>query len=136
MKVFAKCNLESGKFKIVLEEKLDILMVILLIIFSKTQLYELCLLDTMADEHFAPQIIFLPGTICIPTHFSKKFSILKNIYSTHFTPWHTLLLSPLWSLAHFLITLLHSKEQRTLRRTIYKLAKCSREQSVPRSRVF
>ena len=101
-------------------------------------------------------------TLCSPNHFAPWNTLHPNsLCSTHFTPWHTLLFSTLWSSAHFnhrstllpgtLCSLEHltpwntllpgtlcfkcSREQRMLRRTIYKLAKCSKEQSVPGSKV-
>ena len=74
------------------------------------------------------------GTSKLTLHLSTLCS------SAHFAPRNTLLPGTLYSLRNTLLpgTLCFkcSREQRMLRRTIYKLAKCSREQSIPRSRVF
>ena len=56
----------------------------------------------LADEHFAPQIILLPGTLCIPTHFVQSILLPDRLYSSeHFTSQHTLQFSTLWFSAHF-----------------------------------
>ena len=47
----------------------------------------------------------LPKSFCSLEHFASQLTLLNTFYSlTHFTPQHTLHLSTLWSLAHFLIT--------------------------------
>ena len=64
--------------------------------------------------------------------FASQVTLLNTFYSlTHFTPHHTLLLSTPWdTLLPGTLCFKCSREQRMLRRTIYKLAKCSREQNV------
>ena len=100
----------------------------------------------LADEHFAPQIILLPGTLCIPTPFADTlYSLTRTLListlctSAQFDHRSTLLPKTFLSLKHLTpwnTLVLVSREQKMLRRTIYKLAKCSREKSIPRSRVF
>ena len=53
-----------------------------------------------ADEHFAPKINLLPGTLCIPTHFASQYILLPDtLYSSaHFAPQHTLITGALCSL--------------------------------------
>ena len=53
--------------------------------------------STKADEHFALQIILLPGTLYIPTHFASQHILLPDtLYSSaHFETQHTLILSTL-----------------------------------------
>ena len=109
--------------------------------------------DNSTDEHFALQIILLPAwttllpnSLCFSTQFTHQHFLLFSTLCTsaHFAPQHTLLPGKLCSQEHFTPwnTLLPgtlcfkcSREQRMLRRTIYKLAKCSKEQSVPGSKV-
>ena len=55
-----------------------------------------------ADEHIAPQIILLPGTLCFPTHFAQHILLPDTLYSSeHFDPRHTLITVALCSLKHF-----------------------------------
>ena len=81
----------------------------------------------------------LPKLFCSLEHFASQLTLHFNTfyYLTHFTPQHTLMtvcsleLFALWN------TLLpETGSKGCWGGQIYKLAKCSREQSVPMSRVF
>ena len=80
-------------------------------------------------EHFASQLTLL-STLCTSAHFNHRSTLLHGTLCSleHLTPWNTLLPGTLCFKC--------SREQRMLRRTIYKLAKCAEKQSVPRRRVF
>ena len=56
--------------------------------------------STKADEHFASQIILLPGTLYIPTHFAFLHILLPDTIdsSAHFAPQHILITVTLCSL--------------------------------------
>ena len=101
----------------------------------------------MADEHFAPQIILLSGTLCIPTHFASQHSLLPDtLYSSaHFASRNTLLPGTLYSLEHFTpwntllpgtLCLTCSRERRVPRSRVVQEAKSAEKQNVLKSKVF
>ena len=132
-------------------------------VFTKKSNVAKCFFDICNAKRLMNTLV--PKSFCSLEHFASQLTLhLNTFYSlAHFTLWHTLLLSTLCTSTHFdpqhilikvaLCSLEHfnfwntllpgtlcfkrSREQRMLRRTIYKLAKCSIKQSVPmRSKVF
>ena len=80
---------------------------------------------TYIQTHFAPQHTLFLNTLCSQEHFTPWDTLLPQ---EHFTPWNTLLPGTLCFKC--------CRVQSMLRRKSYQGAKCYREQSVPRSRVF
>ena len=113
-------------------------------------LHQLILAEVLC---FAPmKIVHCWRTLCSPEHFAPwehfkaawyTLHLNSLSYSEHFGPQHTLLLSKPCSLDHFSTwnTSLYlsgpgTRVQNILRRESHQGAKCSRDVSVPRSRVF